>query len=469
MAKTFLPYLVAFGWISLFILVGVFLRAKVSILQKGLVPTSIIAGTIGFIFINMGWLVVPTLDPEQTWISIQPGTFGIITTHLFAIGFVGIGLLKSSSKSGDSSARRKAYWRGSLWIALVFTMAYSAQSLLGFSIFSGWSQIVSNADNPIIGYLFGSGFTQGPGQTMAYANIWEGDPYFVSNARNIGMTFAAMGFFVSVLIGVPLARYGLRKGWAVGDNSGKELPETFVKGIMTKKEDQEVCGRAITHPANIDTFAYHMAIIFLVYGLAYFFGIWWQKVMPKDIAPLGIGMVFMWAMIIAKGVRFIGDKAKLDNLFDDGTIRRFTGMSVDFMVASVFMSIEVKAIQGMLVPILVTIVIGAAITLFAILWLGRRSPELGFERTLVTLGTCTGTVATGLLLLRIADPDFKTSVAEEVGMMNVIAMVTCAPIIYFGLPFAAKAGYPMFWIFAGLLVAAPIAMFVTRLIRKPQF
>jgi ESS family glutamate:Na+ symporter len=37
-------------------------------------------------------------------------------------------------------------------------------------------------------------------------------------------------------------------------------------------------------------------------------------------------------------------------------------------------------------------------------------------------GTCTGTVSSGLLLLRIVDPEFKTPVAFEIGLMNVIVV-----------------------------------------------
>lgn len=463
MAGTFLPYLVAFAWLSLFILVGVFLRAKVKLFQVTLLPSSIIAGVIGFIFINLGWIVVPT---PTGWETLKPGTFGVMTFHLFAIGFVGIGLLRSSDKE-HSAERVKAFWRGSYWIAVVFMFSYAVQSLIGYSIFEGWRTFVGGDTNSIIGYLFGTGFTQGPGQTLAYASIWESPPHSVQNAINIGLTFAAVGFFASAVVGVPLARYGLRRGWATL-KTNQELPQEFLTGIMADG-NQPSCARAVTHPANIDTFAYHMSIIFFIYGLAYVFGIWWMRVMPTSIAPLGIGLMFFWGMCVAKMARFGASKFSLDHYFDEETIRRYTGLSVDLMVASVFMSIELKAIQGMLIPIIVTILVGTAATLFMIVWLGRRSPELGFERILVTFGTCTGTVATGLLLLRIADPDFRTSVAEEVGMMNFVSTIIGAPVMYFGLPFAAIAGYPMNWIFLGTIIAMPILLIVPRLIRKPQF
>lgn len=463
MAATFLPYLMAFGWISICILLGVCIRAKVPLFQKMLMPSSIIAGVIGFILINLGWMVVPT---PTGWESLKPSSFGVIVFHLFAIGFVGIGLLKSTGKT-DNITHMKVMWRGSLWIALVFTLMYAIQSLFGFSIFSAWKSVNSDGANTIIGYLFGTGFTQGPGQTMAYASIWQSTPYNIPNAVNIGLTFAALGFFAATVVGVPIARYGLKKGWS-SLNTTTELPDNFVKGIMGKDE-QEACAHSITHPANIDTFAYHMAIVFVIYLLAYVFGIGWLRVMPAGVAPLGIGMLFLWGMLIAKLVRAAASSLHLDPLFDEATIRRFTGLCVDFMVAAVFMGIEFGAIKDMLIPIVFIVLVGTVVTAGVIIWYGRRAPELGFERLLFTFGTCTGTVATGLLLLRIVDPYFETSVAEEAGMTNLISTMTCTPIIYFGLPFAAMEGYPTFWIFVATLVIMPILLKILGLVRPRCF
>jgi len=64
-------------------------------------------------------------------------------------------------------------------------------------------------------------------------------------------------------------------------------------------------------------------------------------------------------------------------------------------------------------------------TIISILYLGRRIDNLNFERTMAIFGTCTGTVSTGLLLLRVVDPEFRTPVALEIGLMNVVV----APII----------------------------------------
>jgi ESS family glutamate:Na+ symporter len=73
------------------------------------------------------------------------------------------------------------------------------------------------------------------------------------------------------------------------------------------------------------------------------------------------------------------------------------------------------------------------------------------------------------LLLRIADPEFETSVAEELGMMNFLAMIFITPIIYFGFPFAAREGYPMLWILVGTMIVMLIALKACKLVHKPKF
>jgi ESS family glutamate:Na+ symporter len=58
-----------------------------------------------------------------------------------------------------------------------------------------------------------------------------------------------------------------------------------------------------------------------------------------------------------------------------------------------------------------------------VLFLGKRLLDYNLERTAAIYGAVTGTVSCGLLLLRIADPDFKTPVAIEIAVMNVLSII----------------------------------------------
>ena len=46
-------FMMAFGWASIMLLVGVFLRAKIAFLKNMLVPASVIAGILGIVFVNI--------------------------------------------------------------------------------------------------------------------------------------------------------------------------------------------------------------------------------------------------------------------------------------------------------------------------------------------------------------------------------------------------------------------------------
>lgn len=129
MEASFFPSIVAFIWIGILLMLGTYLRAKVPFLQRILFPASLIGGLIGFVLINAGWLGVPT---TEGWKAIDQAPFGTLTFHLFAFGFVGIGFLESAQKTDNS----KVVLRGALWIALLFTMMFCIQALLGKGIFA---------------------------------------------------------------------------------------------------------------------------------------------------------------------------------------------------------------------------------------------------------------------------------------------------------------------------------------------
>lgn len=456
MEASFYPYLGALCWIGMLLMLGTLIRAKVPLFQKLLFPSSLIGGLIGFVLINLDLVGMPT---STGWKDITPNIFRMITFHLFAFGFVGIGLLQTKKPASG-----KVVMRGALWIALVFGMTFSVQALIGKGVFVLWQDLFGGTFETVNGYLLGAGFTQGPGQTQAYATIWQ-TSYQTANALSVGLAFAAVGFLVAGIVGVPLAFYGIKKGWV--SIEGGKLPQCFLRGLMDKG-DNPTCARSTTHPANIDSVAFHLAIMATLYALAYAFGVWWLCTMPKGINGLGIGMIFAWGMFFAMIARKLMAKFDLIHLLDGETTRRLTGATVDFMICAVFMGIQVRQLQEVAMPFLIAVVLGTIATLFICLWFGRRSPEHGFERGLTLFGYCTGTAASGLLLLRIVDPEFDTPVAVEVGLMNVFATILFKPISW-SMPFVPVEGFPMLWIFVAVTVVTPIVMYFLKMIRKPAF
>jgi ESS family glutamate:Na+ symporter len=405
--QSFMPLVIAFAWISGLLLVGVLLRAKVGFLQRFLFPACIIGGILGF-GLRSGGLI-----------RIDPDVFALIAFHLFSLGFLSIGLTGGDERPGG----KKELFKGSIWMGLVWTAALCIQSLLGAGIVMG----TSGSMYPGLGFLVGQGFAQGPGQALAIGGVWE-KSFQIQDAMSVGLTFAAVGFFVAALVGVPLANWGIRKGYAT--NAPTRLPQDFLSGIMSADQNLSA-GRQTTHGANIDTVAFHVGLMGFTYGLGYLFCSFLKNhVFSGPFAQLTFGFIFFWGLIVAILVRFVLIRVKAGRLLDNNIQRRVTGTSVDFMIVATMMAIKVETVWKYIVPISLIVVAATLVTLVMLLYFGRRSGAYEFERTLALFGYATGTGATGLLLLRIVDPEFKTPVALEIGFMNLVCLFTSTHVLF---------------------------------------
>ena len=105
MEASFYPYLGALCWIGMLLMLGTLIRAKVPLFQKLLFPSSLIGGLIGFVLINLDLVGMPT---STGWKDITPNIFSMITFHLFAFGFVGIGLLQTKKPASGKVVMRGA-------------------------------------------------------------------------------------------------------------------------------------------------------------------------------------------------------------------------------------------------------------------------------------------------------------------------------------------------------------------------
>jgi len=105
--------------------------------------------------------------------------------------------------------------------------------------------------------------------------------------------------------------------------------------------------------------------------------------------------------------------------------------------------------------------VGGLVTTFIVIYLGRRLWDHNIERSVTIYGAVTGTVSSGLLLLRIVDPEFKTPVAVEVGLMNLFMV----PII---LGYGILINAPLWWNWSLLLTCGVfgIALAISLLLLK---
>lgn len=445
--------ILAFGAMSVMLLIGIFLRAKVRFFQRFLFPSCLIGGILGWLLISLKVINVST-DILETF-----------AYHFFIISFISVGLTYDDTPQEPGATRK--ILGGAWWMAMIEGITVPIQLLIGSAIV-GIFLLFGKELFPTFGFLVPIGFTEGPGQALAFGKVWETDFGF-EHAATIGLTFAAVGYLFAFFAGVPLVNWGIRRG--LSSTTSGTLPDDVIKGIVPRDQEKESAGQLTLHSGNVDTLAFHAALIGLVYVLTYFFVKMLAALIGPQAGPISWGFCFFYGMFIALILRTIMKKLGIRHLINPGVQRRITGWSVDFLIVATVMAIQAVVVWEYILPISLMCIFSWVATLWSILYLGRRLDRLGFERAVAIYGTCTGTVSTGLLLLRIADPEFKSPVAFELALMNVMAIPFIAT-------YMVLMNAPLWWhwslgftclIYFGFMVLCLVMIKLFRFWGKPKF
>ncbi len=445
--------LLVFGFLSAMLLFGVFIRAKVPVVQKYLFPACLIGGCTGLALVSVGL------------VEITATQFEAFAYHFFNVSFISVGLTKDEGAMISAETKKK-FFKGTIWMALTQGITFPIQAIVGgaFVIIFGFFGLDLFKT---FGFLCPLGFNEGPGQALSFGKAWESMGF--EHGATIGLSFAAIGFFFAFMIGVPLANWGLRKGLAMfGD---KNLPTDFIKGIVPDGNKCEPAGELKLHSGNIDSLAFQSAIIGLVYGIAYFIVSFLTTIVDPDIGKMLWGFLFFFGLFVAILVKFIMDKIGIGYLVDSGIQRRITGWSVDFLIVATIPAIQMLVVWTFILPITIISLVNGLLTFLIVFYFGRRMFSENLERMLAIFGTVTGTISCGLLLLRIVDPEFKTSVAVELALMNIFVF----PILFIC---TLIVNAPLWWdwslpatlaAFVGIMMISISLIRLLKLAEEPKF
>ncbi len=450
--------LLVFGFLSILLLSGTLIRAKVLFVQRYLFPSCLIGGVIGSILVNTDLVKIG---------STQLETFAF---HLFNLSFISIGLTRDTNTQQSSARKGNIFkgniFKGSVWMALTQGITFPIQAIIGgltvlvFAFFG--TDLFAT-----FGFLAPLGFNEGPGQALSFGKVWEGVGF--DHAVTIGLTFAAVGFIFAFFIGVPLANWGLRKGLATGGQ--KSLPKEFLRGLRPQNSEPESAGQLNLHSSNIDSMAFQTAVVGLVYLLTYFAVDSLGKLAGGDVAKMLWGFFFFFGLAISILVRWIMDRLNFGYLLDPGLQKRITGWSVDYLIVATIPAIQLAIVWKFILPIAFISITNGVLTLLVVVYLGRRLLSENLERMVSIFGTVTGTATCGLLLLRIVDPEFKTSAVIELALMNLLVL----PILF---PCMMLVNAPLWWdlslgitllAFAGIAVICFVLMKLFKVIDQPKF
>ena len=121
--------------------------------------------------------------------------------------------------------------------------------------------------------------------------------------------------------------------------------------------------------------------------------------------------------------------------------------------------------QGWL-PLLILVSAGIGWNVFCVLVLARRVfKNAWFERSIAEMGQSMGVTATGLLLLRVVDPDYKTPAAEAFACKQLLHEPFMGGGLWTGMAIpliAAIGAAPVFGITVAAVTIWSILLFITR-------
>ena len=430
-----------FGAISAALLLATLIRAKIRFFQRYLIPNALTAGFLLLIFYNY---VAPRIGMSQE-------DLGGFAYHLLNLSFVAMTLRRPRKNKAERGKNR------AFSMAVVLLSQYAVQATLGLALTFLFIYTVMPDLFPTIGYLLPLGFSSGPGQAYAIGQVWI--EYGFKGAGSVGLTFAAVGFLWACFGGVFLINVGIKKGWVKRrepHGEGRRLRN----GFFERDIELPVGSRLTTETEAIDTMTYNAAAVLLVYLVAYLllklitFLLSFAGTAGNDLAASLWGIAFIFCALTAMGIRRLAGFAGIDHTFDTGSLTRLAGLTIDLMVAASLGAISIVVVRAYWLPIAAMSLIAGVLAFILIPWVGSRMfPDNKFGRTIIVYGAATGTLATGLALLRVIDPDFETPVAGDYMPASAIVFVFAIPLILqIHLPaYAYRDGKPgLYWLSIGI-------------------
>jgi ESS family glutamate:Na+ symporter len=391
-------FVIQMGIIAFTVILATIIRRKIPLIKKTLIPTSVLAGFILLLIKSTNLLYV---DPEF---------LEMVTYHGIAIGFIALSL-RIPREDKSPGAVRTAINSGALIVS-----TYLIQAITGLAI----SVLLAYTFMPNLfkasGILLPMGYGQGPGQANNVGSTYEKLGFV--GGQSYGLAIAAARFLCSCIIGVIYLNFQSRK------NKLKKEEHDEISGSVTIDEFQDQGEIPIAQ--SIDKLSIQVAFIVFVYlcsylvldGVSKLLGNYLPGV-AKTVSPLLWGFNFIFGSLFAILFRVIITRLKKVNVItrqyqNNYLLSRISGLAFDVMIVTGIASINFEDISGLWVPFIITAIVGGIVTFLWVKFLcNRLYPDYKEESFLGMFGMLTGTISSGILLLREIDPNFKTPAANN--------------------------------------------------------
>lgn len=405
--------IIQFGYIAAVVLVAYALRQRVAFIRKSMLPVAVLGGFILLILKQIG---VITLDEEM---------LEALTYHGIALGFIAMSL-RTPAQREDSSESKVGFRSGA-----VIVSTYMIQGVTGLIITIGLAMTVMPDMFRAAGLLLPMGFGQGPGQANNIGASYQSLGF--AGGHSFGLSIAAAGYIVACVVGVIILNILRKRGdIQVAEHNGREDlgPDYF-----HASEDEDVS-------ESIDKLSVQLAMVVIVYLVTFAA----TAGLTGGIAKLSEGLAgtvntLLWGFNFIIGsalailLRVILVKLKNKGVIkrryqDNYLLNRLSGAFFDIMIVAGIGCINIEDIRGLVLPFVLLVAAGTVVTWFHLRWVCKAVySDYYYEGLISMYGMLTGTISSGVLLVREIDPQLETPAANNLVVGSSFGILLGAPVL----------------------------------------
>ncbi len=409
-----------FGLIAVALLVSYGLCRVIPGLRKSLIPAGVIAGFLLLLLKVIGVIQIDTDFMEM------------LTYHGIAIGFIALTLRVPDAATSESKLT-------GVKSGAVIVGSYMVQGIAGLAITITLALTIMPDLFEAAGILLPMSFGQGPGQANNIGSTFEGKGF--EGGRSFGIALAAAGYLVACIVGVIYVNVLAKRGKI------KKVDPEYVSGNLSVNDFQQK--DEVPVGESDDRLSIQLVLVFVVYLITYL-ATWGitsgLSAISESLGDTLNSLLWGFNFIIGAGfallTRVILKKLKNKNIMkrqyqNNYLLSRISGFFFDIMVVSALCSIEISDLSGLWLPFILLVIAGAVVTLLHLRFVCKRVyPDYYYEGLLSMYGMMTGTISSGVLLLREVDPLMKTPAANNLVIgstygilfgIPVLALVAIAP------------------------------------------
>ncbi len=391
-------------YLSFLLILGVIIKSKIKFFQELFIPASVVGGGIGLLISSEVAGKIFGISIPSSWtkdISLLPGILIVPVIASIPLGME----LKLKNKKGEI---RDVLVTGFILFIITFL-----QLGVGYFINFFYKYILKKPLYPTFGAELNSGFAGGHGTAgMIGRTLQEMNIDYWATAQGVAVTTATFGLVGGIILGIFLINKACRNGETVLLKNPSSIPYQLKRGYYTDITKHQSLGRETMLSSSIDTLAFHIAIVFSVCGISY---IILNFIKKYKIPILSSVSIWIFAMLLMMILWSIMKKMELDWCIDVKIKGRVSALFTEFAIVSAIASLPLKAIFTYFFPILIMIILGFLTTWYAIKFYCYKyfKNNYPFERAISMAGTSFGVFFTGVLLLKICDPDLSSPVLGD--------------------------------------------------------